>query len=251
MRISIFYNTLTNFFQLITELMKRIITLLITASISGFLCAQVNRNIIIFRSDGKLGYKDSKTDSIIIPSKYEKASPFFYKGVAAVDLHGKAGLIDTADHIIVPFKYDVIFGWGDDLAWVMTNHKFGFIDTAGNEVIPLIYDKTFGFYNGLACVKMNNKWGYIDKTGKVVVPIRYDFIQTGFSSDLVYFNIGGKGDGIPKGGKWGYVDRNGKEVIPAKYDKVSGFGSIKKDAALVFSGNKKIWIDKNGERIKQ
>jgi hypothetical protein len=159
-------------------------------------------------------------------------------------------LIDTADHIIVPFKYDAIFDWAEGLAWVMTNHKFGFIDTAGNEVIPLIYDKTFGFYNGLACVKLNNKWGFIDKTGKVVVPIRYDFIQTGFSSDLVYFNIGGKGDGIPKGGKWGYVNRNGNEVIPAKYDKVSGFDSIKKDAALVFSGNKKIWINKKGEKIK-
>ena len=69
---------------------------------------------------------------------------------------------------IIPFKFDVVSYFREELSGVKLNDKWGFINKNGEEVIPFKYDD-FGvnnfFNNGLAKVYLNGKFGYIDKNG--------------------------------------------------------------------------------------
>jgi pimeloyl-ACP methyl ester carboxylesterase len=223
--------------------------LLVILTIFQFIQAQKSsRSLVPFESGDKMGYKDSITNEIVIPAKYNFAD-WFCKGVAIVDSDGKYSLINKNGDVVFSLNYDGIFPFQEGLAFVMKNKKYGFIDCIGKEVIPLMYDKVegFGFRSGLACVKLNEKWGFIDKTGKAVVPIQYDRVERNFHEGLTAVNIGGTGNPFHfSGGKWGFVDKSGEEVIPLVYDTVENF---KNGAAYVKLNNLTFYINRYGEKI--
>jgi hypothetical protein len=78
-------------------------------------------------ADGKWGYVDKKTGTMVIPCKYDGVWDF-YQGMAGVNLNG----------------------------------KWGFIDKTGKVVIPLKYDRVNTFSNGQANVKLNGEWIFTD-----------------------------------------------------------------------------------------
>lgn len=54
--------------------------------------------------------------------------------------------------------------------------KFGMIDTLGNNIIPFVYDEIKPFYNDLALVRLNEKYGIVDRKGKLQGEVKYDQI---------------------------------------------------------------------------
>ena len=74
-----------------------------------------------------------------------------------------------------------------------------FIDKKGNEIIPYEYDSVNLFSEELSIVKLNDKYGFIDKTGKESIPLKYDHADS-FSEGLAMVNLKGKSFYIDKNG---------------------------------------------------
>ena len=156
--------------------------------------------------------KKYKTGDVVIPFKYDWVYGF-NEGLAVVNLNGKRGYINKSGKEVVPPKYDGVYPFHEGLATVKLNGKCGYINKSGKEVVPPKYDRAGIFYEGLASVNLNGKWGYINKSGKEVVPPKYD--EAGFFHEgLASVNLNGK---------YGFIDKSGKEVVPPKYDYVDYF----------------------------
>lgn len=205
---------------------------------------------------------DKNGNEVVSSGKYDHIDPFS-DGLAAVELNGKQGFIDTTGREVVSCRYNDVQHFSDGLAAVKMDGKWGYIDKTGKEVIPCQYGSTGAFENGRAVVTAstgeiaNGKTvyakGVIDKSGNVVVP----FGQ--------YKAPGGKyPDGLKavqaKDGKWGFVDQAGNQIIPAKYDKSTyGKGSYYDAsytpsfsnglAAVYLSGKGYGYIDLHGNEV--
>jgi len=179
--------------------------------------------------------KKYKTGDVVIPFKYDWVYGF-NEGLAVVNLNGKRGYINKSGKEVVPPKYDGVYPFHEGLATVKLNGKCGYINKSGKEVVPPKYDRAGIFYEGLASVNLNGKWGYINKSGKEVVPPKYD--EAGFFHEgLAIVNLNGK---------WGYINKSGKEVVPPKYDKVDPFHE---GLAGVYLNYKYGFIDKSGKEV--
>ena len=175
--------------------------------------------------------------------------------------NGKWGFVDKTEKEVIPFKYDGVMNFTEDLALVKLNNKQGFIDKTGNEVVPLIYDYAESFSEGLALVLLNEKCGFIDKMGNEVIPLIYDYTDS-YLENLLLFIEAFRWEYITKGfysrsfseglasvllnGKMGFIDKKGNEVIPLKYDYASCFSE---GLARVSLNNKSGFIDRIGNEI--
>ena len=60
---------------------------------------------------------------------------------------------------------------------VKKNGKWGLVVTNGDIIVPFKYDDISSFSENMAGVKLDGKWGYIDTTGEVVIPTKYDDVE--------------------------------------------------------------------------
>ena len=215
-------------------------------------------------TNGKYGYKNSKTGAMVIPCQYDVAWGFqdglagvgiAYSGQGGCAGDYKKGFIDKTGKVVIPLKYDYISEWNlysdkgyfseEGLAVVsigvrlgceydIYGGKWGFVDKTGREVVPLKYDFAQTFKEGLAVVIQNEKCGFIDKTGKEVIPLKYDGAR-GFIEGLAIVRLNSK---------YGFIDKAGKLVIPFRYDHISAFSD-----GYVVSIGKSGLIDKKGREI--
>ncbi len=182
---------------------------------------------------------------------------------------------DNDKLIILPFVYEDVNIFCEDLASVKINGVWGYIDRDGREKIPFAYEWAGNFYNGNALVKINEKWGYTDKMGNQTIPCIYDgFYRYGdsMSYQIVelkkqkgYFDIIRHEICIPicyddasfffenlaavkKGIKWGYINDKNEKVIDFLYDKVANFSE---GFAAVMFEDKWGYINKYGELLIQ
>ncbi|MDW8348410.1 MAG: WG repeat-containing protein [Bacteroidia bacterium] len=165
-----------------------------------------NTKIIRHSEGGKYGFRTAK-GKIVIPCKYDYVWGF-KKGLAKVKLNGKYGYIDLKGEEIIPCKYEKISNFQEGVAEAKLNCKWVLLNQEGEEITHRKYDSIGIFCENLAIVSLNGKYGYINIKGEEVVPCRYDYIfpfHEGLSQ--IQFN-----------GKWGYINQKGEEVIPCKYE---------------------------------
>jgi len=87
------------------------------------------------------------------------------------------GIIDKSGNLVVDFKYFLVdICYNGDYAKVCSNvnGKWGYIDMKGNEITPLKYDFVYFFEKDYAYVYSGKKYGIIDKTGREITPIKYE-----------------------------------------------------------------------------
>ena len=157
--------------------------------------------------NGKYGFKDKKTGTIVVSHKYDWASWNFHEGLAAVRLKRKFGFINYNGTVAIPIRYDAALNFSEGLASVKLKGKYGFIDRTGAVVIHFNYDDAKQFSEGLAAIKQNGKYGFIDKTGNIVIPCIYDIAEK-FSEGKTAVKLNGR---------WGFIDKTGAVVIPIAY----------------------------------
>lgn len=147
----------------------------------------------------------TKSDSILIPPRYDVEIGDLKEGLFRVESHKKIGFLNKENQIVIPFKYDTDtakmtgltgatlesgsgetynitdiditrLGFSSGLCAVNIHNKYGFIDAKGKTVIKFIYDGADNFLSGLAIVKTKNKYGAIDVHGQFVIPLVYDML---------------------------------------------------------------------------
>jgi hypothetical protein len=162
----------------------------------------------------------------------------------------KYGATDKNGKVVIPFQYELIYGFRDGITWARKNGTFCVINTQGNILFSgAQYEKISDFHEGVAWVKKNGRWGLINKNGKIVIPFSakqyddYGYYQNGVIwvmerkyGEVKYGVIDTKGNLIiptmyddfsyfednlawaKKNGKWGIIDKNNKVVVPFQYN---------------------------------
>jgi hypothetical protein len=182
---------------------------------------------------------------------------------------GKAGFIDSTGKIVIPYIYDEVKEFSDDLAAVRSGELWGFIDKSGKYIIPAKYTYTSSFSFGVAQVYYEEKYHFINKDGSIfdVQCENYEEFSEGMiktkNNDLFGFaNYSGKtivpaeyekafsyNEGIGyalKDSEWYFFDKQGKLLFKTKYDPL---GRYSEGFIQVKIGDKFGFMDKTGKLV--
>jgi hypothetical protein len=137
-----------------------------------------------------------------------------YRHLIVARQNGRWGVMDTAGQMVVPFRYQNMLPFREDLAWFREGGLWGVLNVTGAEEMSAQYDRTtYGFVNGFADVRVGPFEGIINRSGFVVLPPEYQAVGH-FVQNRAWFKLGSK---------CGFVDTTGNIVVPAIYDDVVGF----------------------------
>ena len=195
----------------------------------------------------------------------------FHEGLAAVgkdisdneeEYMWRVGFVDKTGFEVIPFTFNRVGNFSEDLCWAESDSHCGFINKSGKFEITgdwktlILFEDTEGedplfpaFCEGLAWVcNQDGKFGYIDTTGKVVVPFRY---EPGFNEECEWFDQQPTFDfhqGIARvwdkaSGLYGFIDQEGNEVFPCQFDEAE---DVSEGIALVKKGEQYGFIDTKG-----
>jgi hypothetical protein len=225
------------------------------------------------------GYIDEKGE-MAIPPKFRKAAPFssdgfavvaydggerffidasgnkletevktfdikgtgFHDGMAAVEVNGLWGFLNTEGKLAIKPKYKTISDWSGGFATAETKKNIMVITADGSEIIitdTRVYEAE-GFSEGLAPFKtMDGKEGFINTEGKVVImPV---FKGTGPF-------IGGKAWVKTQAGSVGYINTNGDWIHKADFTNARNF-DLKSKMALVKRSGQWEYINESGQTL--
>jgi len=118
----------------------------------------------------------------------------------------KCGMIDCKGNVLIDFKYDNVFPYGEDgYARVEKGCYLGTIDREGKEHIKprMKFQQIRTFHDGIAPAKVGTKWGLIDTEGNHISAFKYYDIEEE-KDGFFYTRINTKTDG--------YLNRNGELV---------------------------------------
>ena len=187
-------------------------------------------------------YLDKKS---VIPPQFEDASEFA-DGVAAIQIEGKWGLIDSSGKVIVPPTFDFIGeqpanfdaqAFRQGLAPARKGTDWGYIRTDGTWAIAPSFASATKFNEDLAWVRYTGQstWSLIDTKGQLVA-------HTKFEAVLPFFE--GLAAVLPQNQGWGFCGRDGKIAI--NYSRLNPFKTNGFEAAQAFSeGHALVQIETN------
>ncbi len=192
-----------------------------------------DRIIISVNTPSGIGYFTDGNGNFLFNKQFEHVCKFS-EGLAAVQLNGKTGFINTAGKVVIPCIYDFAWGDGDDgfkngLAPVRLNGKSGFINTKGETVVPFVYDE-IGYYPGdsyvlfdyddVTPVLRDGKWGLINTKGKLIIPCINEYC----CDDVWWDHVGGSVIArIVVNNRTGLYSSDKGWIVPCIYDRIDGF----------------------------
>lgn len=137
------------------------------------------------------GFQDSLGNIVIPLGKYKFLNPMDKQGMILAKKDGKDGYIDIDENILIPFIYDDLGVFSDevDLAPAVKNKKQGFVNRKGQTVIPFEYDYSsfvrYFYEPGIAVLLKNKKFGVINTKNEVIIPFVYSKIDFERRNDFV------------------------------------------------------------------
>ncbi|TPG32611.1 WG repeat-containing protein [Flavobacterium pectinovorum] len=180
-------------------------------------CNKINTDspklYIRIMGENSWGYNDEKGNSIIPLGKYKFLNLIDEKGMIYAQKGTKYGYIDIHENIVIPFEYDALGIFSEELAFAKKNNKYGYINRNGEIIIPTQFDNESYFQKtGLALVKKRNLQGFINKKGKEIIPIIYQNAHNTTFDSLVI---------LCKNQKWAFYDSFGKQKTDFIYDEIA------------------------------
>ncbi len=198
----------------------------------------VTPSLIPYKYGKVWGYANQQK-KIIIPTIYQDATPFA-EGVAAVNLNGKWGIIDSLGNTVLAPTYSSIQKAEEGRMVYGNGSVYGFLDTKGKVIVAAKYKYVHPFTNGFARVKAaNGYYGFIDKNGKEITDMKYDQADD--------FNYGLATVALNK--HYAFVNGNGREVTPFKYEFSIYFPKFSNGLCKVYDGKHYGYIDQYGKEI--
>ncbi len=212
------------------------------------------------KRNGKWGLIN-RNGTLVIQCQYANDIDNVIDGLAVVkNKDGKYGVIDTGNHIVIPFEYEHIGGYNDGRIRVSKNRKYGFVDRNNRVVVPIIYAYAGYFKRGVAEVE-DTTLGYarpapgyyIDTNGKKVeIAVLENTEQANRQPTGKYIQVEAFSDGLAAvlsgNNKWGFINEFGAEVIPCKYASVTQFVG---GYSSVYSEGHHFIINKAGKEVFQ
>ena len=166
--------------------------------------------------DGKWGYVNTKGEEIT-PIMFDYVETQSHKDdYPWVEKEEMFGNVNLAGEITVPIKYHEwleFYNHKPAPTRQSVNGKRGYVDEKGNIIVPFKYDWAYDFGdNKVAVVGLNNKFGLIDLSGSIVEPLKYDN-----ETSVPVPNSEGETALVRRDGKYGLIDKNGASITPFKY----------------------------------
>lgn len=124
----------------------------------------------------KFGYINETNGVIEIPIIYDSLF-FASKNALWAKKESKWGLISKSNETLIPFQFDQVEAFYENLAAVSIGGQHGYVDTIGHFKIEPIYEETHYFNEGLGVFRQNDKYGFLDNTGNPVIPAKYDYVS--------------------------------------------------------------------------
>lgn len=159
----------------------------------------------------------------------------------------KHGVIDTVGNTIIPFIYDHIHPYRNDLALVELDGKIGMVDRNGKVQGEIKYDQITKLEEEKIQVQIDDRTGFIDRYGKTVEALKHKGFES-LDDKFIHFTgahesrwivntvamdtfailrderFGKQGFArVTRDGKRGMIDRTGKFVLPIEYDLIYQF----------------------------
>lgn len=149
--------------------------------------------------------------------------------------HGKFGIVDSDDMILVPIRYDEIKERTDGNYNVCINNRWGIISIDGNEIVSVYYNAPIQFNEKGYAIVQNAEdlsYGLIRIDGFVIIPAKYRMIKeakfdTYFEHDefndplfFVYQTLKGTDWYDDKDYRIGVCNINGEFIVPIKYEEI-------------------------------
>lgn len=119
----------------------------------------------------------------------------------------KAGVIDSLNHILIPFKYDCL-EYANGILIATLNKKSGILTTQNKIITPLIYDWVLPRENNKFLVRKKDNAGLIDTSNNFIIPLTYRAVTSFLEDYFIVENADGKN---------GIYDFTGKLHLPEKY----------------------------------
>lgn len=176
---------------------------------------------------------------------------------------GEMGVVDYDLNLLIPFNYDIIHDFTENLAkvsvFVDEEVLIGYFNDKGEEVIPRKYIIGTNFSNSMAGVMSARKevvpvgpnddccsianhcyhvyyhdtyWEIINKKGLRIIDMTFDTVLNPTEGIMP----------VRKDGKWGFVNHRGKLIVDCLYDKVTNFNegiaAVEKDSKVKFINKK-------------
>lgn len=190
--------------------------------------------------NGKCSYIN-KDGLVIIDSIGKWCFNFTDDEIARVKTNNNLYSFINKNGVFVARDYQDANDFSDGLAIVKQSNKWGVINTKGEYVVNTIFENlNFKYKQGLLAAKKDKLWGFINKQGNwIIEPIYEDTYGFGGENNLAP---------VKKDGKWGYINFKGEIIIPIKFEMAWQFD--KNGWGQVRSNNKRIYIDNNGNEIK-
>lgn len=165
------------------------------------------RMLILYKEENRYGFKDKDTGEIVISPIYENGKEYPLvienKNYLVVKKHGKWGLINTRNDVVIDFRYEdigrprLVKGSPEFVQCFLKEgegyFKIGIISTKLKVTIPPILD---GFPENIEVLGKNTCWYYINK-----------------------------------GEKWGSVKSDGTVVMEMEYTKEEVYNQITKQCS--------------------
>jgi hypothetical protein len=201
--------------------------------------------------DKSWGFIDNNGDTIIPLGKYKFLNPIDEEGMILAQLDEKYGYIDINQSVHIPFEYDNLSVFSEELAPAKKNGKYGYINRKGELIIPFQYDDERHFYkSGLSEASNSGKWGFINKKGEQVVPIQYSQVDCHqMESEFVF---------VFCENKWAIFNNKGKQLTDFRYDEIYGTSNnfdyfnkkyLFNEILLVRKGNQYSYLNRNLEIV--
>ncbi|MCS7076882.1 MAG: WG repeat-containing protein [Bacteroidia bacterium] len=146
---------------------------------------KVSEGLIPVKKGSKWGFVDT-SDKIIIPFEYDFASSFS-EGFAVVGKDGKSGVIHKSGKTIIPLEYQKVKPFSDGLAAVYKNEEWAYYTQSGEKItLKIRYDEVYSFKGDKAFVRIGNNLGMINRNGEQIIPCKWyrrDFDEPCFSDE--------------------------------------------------------------------
>lgn len=183
---------------------------------------------------GKWGYLDIEGNWLVEP-KFD--SVYDYKGERAfVKIDGKTGIIDR--------KGNWVLKPGEELKPMKSeNGKFGYVDNKGAWVIEAKFDEAGNIRHperfGFADIVVDGKAGIVLSDGSYLVEPRFDEIGIGWIDDKLL---------VKGNGKWGYVNKDYSWLFEPVFDEADDFY---REVALVKRDGKYGYVKADGTYLAE